>query len=158
MKQPDHRKDPMTTEQITLVQASFAQVRPMAGAAAALFYRRLFELDPSLRSLFRTDLDAQGHKLMTTLAMVVQGLSRPEKILPAVQALGSRHAAYGVEAAHYATVGEALVWTLDYGLGEAFTPEAKEAWGRVYTLVSKTMRMARASRVSRELGRAGGTS
>ena len=132
----------MTPEQIALVQASFAQVVPIADTAAALFYRRLFELDPALRLLFPSDLTEQGRKLMTMLRVVVTGLSRLETIRPAVEALGRRHVAYGVTEAHYATVGAALLWTLAQGLGEAFTAETAAAWGAAYTLLAETMQAA----------------
>lgn len=132
----------MTTEQVALVQTTFAQVRPMADAAAALFYQRLFELDPSLRALFRTDLATQGRKLMTMLAVVVQGLSRPEQLLPAVRELGRRHAAYGVQASHYDTVGTALCETLAKALGTAFADDVASAWRAAYGLLSSVMQDA----------------
>lgn len=128
--------------QIKLIQQSFAAVEPIADQAAALFYNRLFELDPSLRAMFKGDLAVQGKKLMMMLKAVVNGLSQLESILPAVKALGSRHSGYGVEDAHYDTVGEALLWTLDQGLGDAFTPEVEEAWVTAYTLLATTMKEA----------------
>jgi hemoglobin-like flavoprotein len=129
----------MNQKQIQLVQDSFEQVKPIAGTAADLFYDRLFELDSGLRPLFKADLSEQKHNLMTTLAFAVAGLSKPERILPAVRQLGSRHAGYGVQAQHYQTVGEALLWTLAQGLGEQFTPPVAEAWTAVYTLLANTM-------------------
>jgi hemoglobin-like flavoprotein len=128
--------------QKALVQTSFAQIRPIADAAAALFYRRLFELDPTLRPLFKGDMKDQGRKLMDMLALAVKGLDRPEALLPALAALGRRHAGYGVNDHDYATVGEALIWTLEQGLGPNFTPEVREAWTTLYRLVADTMRMA----------------
>jgi hemoglobin-like flavoprotein len=129
----------MNTSQKVLVQTSFAQVRPIAETAAALFYRRLFELDPTLRPLFKGDLKEQGRKLMDMLRMAVKGLDRPEALLPALAALGRRHAGYGVNKRDYETVGEALLWTLEQGLGPGFTPEIKEAWTPLYGLVADTM-------------------
>ncbi len=129
----------MNTRQIILVQESFARVAPIADTAADLFYARLFELDPSLRSMFPADLTEQKRKLMTTLTLVVNGLTRLEALVPAVQALGRRHAGYGVKPEHYETVAEALLWTLEQGLGEAFTPETKDAWVAAYTLLAQTM-------------------
>jgi hemoglobin-like flavoprotein len=129
----------MNTIQKVLVQTSFAQVRPIAETAAALFYRRLFELDPTLRPLFKGDLKEQGRKLMDMLRMAVKGLDRPEALLPALAALGRRHAGYGVNKRDYETVGEALLWTLEQGLGPGFTPEIKEAWTTLYRLVADTM-------------------
>lgn len=134
----------MTPKQIALVQETFEMVVPIAEQAAALFYDRLFVLDPSLRPLFRSDMKTQGQKLMSTLALAVHGLRQPEKIIPAVQHLGRRHVGYGVRPEHYATVGEALLWTLAQGLGEAFTPEAEAAWTAVYTLVATVMQEAAA--------------
>ncbi len=129
----------MNTHQITLVQDSFAHVAPIADVVADLFYARLFELDPSLRRMFPNDLTEQKRKLMTTLTVVVNGLTRLEALVPAVQALGRRHAGYGVKPEHYQTVAEALLWTLEQGLGEAFTPKTKEAWVAAYTLLAQTM-------------------
>ena len=117
----------MTPEHIALVQRTFADVLPLADTAAALFYERLFTLDPALRVLFHSDMQEQGRKLMTVLRLAVAGLSRLEALLPMVQPLGVRHRSYGVKDAHYATVGAALLWTLQQGLGERFTPEVQAA-------------------------------
>lgn len=134
----------MNTKQITLIQASFAQVLPIAEAAAALFYKRLFELDPALRPLFQGDLHEQGRKLMTMLVVVVRGLEQPDQLLPVVEALGRRHAAYGVQETHYATVGTALLSALRQGLGEQFTPEIEAAWAAAYALLVAVMKQAAA--------------
>jgi hemoglobin-like flavoprotein len=134
----------VTPEQKRLVQESFAQVVPIADIAAELFYGRLFELDPSLRRLFHGNMREQGRKLMQMLAVAVRGLDRLEMIVPAVQALGRRHAAYGVTDAHFATVGAALLWTLEQGLGSAFTPEVADAWASVYDVLTTTMKDAMA--------------
>jgi hemoglobin-like flavoprotein len=134
----------VTPEQKVLVQESFAQVVPIADIAAELFYGRLFEVDPSLRTLFHGDMREQGRKLMQMLAVAVRGLDRLEMIVPAVQALGRRHAAYGVTEAHFATVGAALLWTLEHGLGSAFTPEVADAWASVYDVLATTMQDAMA--------------
>lgn len=129
----------MTEDQIDHVQKSFSQVVPIADQAAALFYGRLFEIAPQLRPMFKTDLSEQGAKLMATLGMVVNGLKKPETILPAARILAVRHLDYGVEADHYPAVGEALLWTLDQGLGDAFTAEVEVAWLAAYGLVSGVM-------------------
>lgn len=129
----------MTPKQKLLVQATFAQVTPIADRSAALFYRRLFELDPSLKPLFRGDMQEQGKKLMRMIAIAVNGLDRLGELLPAVQDLGRRHVNYGVTAAHYDTVGAALLWTLEQGLGPAFTPQVRDAWSTVYGLLAQTM-------------------
>src|SRR5437762_5351390 len=113
----------MTPQQVALVKQSFALVAPIAETAAELFYGRLFELDPRLRPLFRGDLKEQGRKLMQMLAVVVAGLDRLESLIPAVRALGTRHAQYGVTHEDYATVGTALIQTLEHALGAGFTPE-----------------------------------
>ena len=124
------------------MQHSFAQVQPIAAAASDLFYARLFELDSSLKPLFRGDMNEQGHKLMMMLGVAVANLSKPEVVLPALHKLGERHAGYGVTDAHYATVGAALLWTLEQGLGDAFTVEVRLAWEAVYGLVAETMQDA----------------
>jgi hemoglobin-like flavoprotein len=129
----------MTPNQIDLVQSSFAKVVPIADVAADLFYARLFEIAPEVKPLFRGDMREQGRKLMTTLGVVVSGLKNLEAILPAAKVLAVRHVAYGVAAAHYKPVGEALIWTLDKGLGEGFTPAAKEAWLAAYGALSGVM-------------------
>lgn len=136
---------PMTAEQKTLVQSSFAKVAPIADAAAAMFYARLFELDPSLRPLFTTDLAEQGRKLMRMIGLAVNGLDRLDQLVPVVQQLGQRHTTYGVKDEHYDTVATALVWTLEQGLGPAFTPEVKEAWVTVYGVLATTMKDAAAA-------------
>ena len=127
----------MTPDQISLVQKSFETVP--AEIAADLFYARLFELDPSLRPLFKGDMKAQGAKLMDMIAVAVRGLSNLDRIVPAVQELGVRHSGYGVTPDHYDTVGSALLWTLEKGLGEQFTDDVREAWTAAYTLLSSTM-------------------
>ena len=129
----------MTPEQVQLVQDSFAKVAAIRDQAAALFYRRLFELDPGLRPLFKGAMTAQGARLMTALGGVVGSLDQLERILPALCALGRRHGAYGVRPEHYATVGEALIWTLEQALGPAFTREMRRAWIDAYGRLAWTM-------------------
>ena len=135
----------MTPEQKALVQASFTQVAPIKEVAADLFYGRLFELDPSLRPLFKGDIKEQGAKLMTMIATAVRGLDRLEAIVPAVQALGRRHAGYGVAERHYDTVAAALLWTLEKGLGAAFTDDVRAAWTACYDILASTMKQAAAN-------------
>jgi len=132
----------LTQAQKTLVQDSFAVIAPIADDAAVLFYRRLFEIDPSLQAMFRGDMAEQRRKLMQMLTAAVKGLDRLDQLVPVVQELGRRHAAYGVADAHYDTVGAALLWTLEKGLGDAFTPETREAWATVYGLIATTMQQA----------------
>jgi len=129
----------MTPEQVKLVQESFAKVAPISDKAAELFYGRLFEIAPQVRAMFRDDMSEQRRKLMTTLAIVVNGLNNLETILPAASALAKRHVDYGAEAAHYPVVGEALLWTLEKGLGEAWTPPVAAAWTQAYTTLSGFM-------------------
>ena len=132
----------LTWTQKTLVQESFALIAPIADDAAVLFYRRLFEIDPSLRGMFRDDLVEQGRKLTRMLSAAVKGLDRLDLLVPVVQELGRRHAAYGVLDHHYDTVGGALLWTLEMGLGEGFTAETRAAWATVYALLATTMKDA----------------
>jgi nitric oxide dioxygenase len=129
----------MNAQQIELVQASFEMVRPIADQAAETFYQRLFEIAPGYRSLFRNNMNKQGAMLMSTLGLAVGSLNNLEAILPAVRSLGQRHAGYGVTAEHYQPVAEAFLWTLDYYLGEAFTPELKQAWVEAYTILAGAM-------------------
>jgi hemoglobin-like flavoprotein len=132
----------MTPEQITLVRESFAKVAPIAPAAAAMFYERLFALDPSLRSLFKGDMNEQGRKLMAMIGTAVANLNRLDEIVPAVRDLGRRHAGYNVQAAHYDTVAEALLWTLEQGLGADFTPPTRDAWATCYGVLAGEMKAA----------------
>ena len=135
----------MTTTEVALVQRSFEQVRPILQDAALLFYERLFELDPSLRSLFRSSRDAQAQKLAQALTVVVKGLENPAQLRGAIEALGRRHAGYGVREEHYTTAGEALIWTLERGLGRAFTPEVRAAWVGAYGWLAFVMKEASAT-------------
>jgi hemoglobin-like flavoprotein len=132
----------LTVRQKELVQGTFASIATIADDAAVLFYQRLFELDPSLRPMFRGDMSEQRKKLMQMITAAVKGLDRLEQLVPVAQDLGRRHAGYGVRDSHYETVGAALLWTLEAGLGKAFTPEVKEAWTAVYGLLSTTMKDA----------------
>ena len=141
-RQSNDKGDLMTPEQKALVQSSFAQVAPIKEAAADLFYGRLFELDPSLRPLFKGDIKEQGAKLMAMIATAVKGLDRLEAIIPAIQSLGRRHAGYGVTAGHYDTVAGALLWTLEKGLGPAFTDDVRAAWAACYRILADTMKQA----------------
>lgn len=134
----------MKTQTVQLVQSSFAQVAAIADAAAALFYENLFRRDPSLRPLFRGDMQAQGAKLMQMIAVAVNRLGNPETLVPVLENMGRRHAGYGVVDAHYDTVGAALLDTLAAGLGDAFTPDVHAAWAEVYGFIAATMQRAAA--------------
>ena len=129
----------MTPDQVTLVQQSFAKVAPISETAAGLFYDRLFEIAPSVKPLFPTDMKEQRKKLMATLAVVVNGLNNLDSVLPAASALAVRHVGYGAKPEHYPVVGAALLWTLEKGLGEAWTPELAEAWTAAYGTLSGYM-------------------
>ena len=130
----------MNHEQIALVQSTWAKVRPISNTAAKLFYERLFALDPSVRPLFKSPIEAQGAKLVRLIDVAVSGLSRVEALAPVLRDLGNRHVGYGVEDHHYDTVGAALLWTLEQGLGTDFTPQVRAAWSEAYGLLSGTMR------------------
>jgi hemoglobin-like flavoprotein len=134
----------MTPAHISLVQRTFAHIRPLAETAATLFYARLFTLDPSLRPLFTGNMQQQGAMLMRMLALAIDGLHHPDTLLPTLQALGQRHVGYGVCAQHYDTVGAALLWTLEQALGEQWTVEAHTAWSAAYTLLATAMQTASA--------------
>ncbi|MBU2952052.1 hypothetical protein KO493_15235 [Tamlana agarivorans] len=132
----------MEAKTVTLVQDSFEKVKPIAPAAAEIFYTKLFELDPKLKPLFPSDGDAmktQGNKLMTMLGAAVAGLNNLDALIPVLKDLGKRHVAYKVEPSHYETVGAALLGTLAAGLGDDFTPEVKDAWAEVYGTMSSVM-------------------
>lgn len=129
----------MNSIDILLVQDSFRKILPISEQASALFYARLFELDPTLRAMFRGNMAEQGRKLMTMLAIAVTALDRPETLVLTGRQLGARHVGYGVCDEHFATVGAALLWTLEKGLGPEFTPEVRAAWTKTYTLISTTM-------------------
>ena len=129
----------MNRTQIALVQASWQQVLPIRQQAATLFYGRLFSLDPALRALFHSPIAQQGAKLMNMIDAAVGSLDRLDQLVPIVHALGARHRDYGVLEPHYETVGAALLWTLEQGLGEAFTAEVREAWIVVYSTLAAAM-------------------
>ncbi len=129
----------MTPNEIALIQSSFAEVAPIKSKAAGLFYRRLFEIAPEVKPLFKGDMEEQGSKLMATLAVAVNGLSNLAEIVPTVEDLARRHVGYGVRAEHYQPVGAALLWTLGQGLGDAWSPEVENAWRKAYGVLADTM-------------------
>lgn len=132
----------MTPAQIQLVQDSFKKVVPIAPQAADIFYARLFEIAPNVRPMFPDDMSNQKDKLMGMLGTAVSNLHQVETIIPAVQELGRKHVDYGVKNEHYKPVGEALIYTLEKGLGDDFTPEVKEAWVTTYTTLEGVMTAA----------------
>jgi hemoglobin-like flavoprotein len=135
----------MSPEQVQAVQNSFRTLEPVAESAMMKFYDRLFEVDPTLRTMFRSSREEQAKKLAMVVGVVVKSLDRPEQILGAVKELGRRHLDYGVTDAHYDAVGAALLWTLEQGLGDAFTPEVKDGWTSAYGLLAGIMREAAAA-------------
>ncbi len=132
----------MTPEQISLIQSSWSKVVPIQETAAKLFYDKLFELDPAVKPMFKGDMVEQGRKLMMSLGMVVNGITNLDKLVPGIQEMGRRHVGYGVQAKHYDTVGAAILWTLEQGLGADFTPATKEAWTLAYTTLANVMKEA----------------
>ena len=135
----------MTAQQIALIQGSWAQIVPIREQAAALFYETLFDLDPTLRPLFKGDMAEQGRKLMSVLGVVVGAMARLNELVPTVQSLGERHATYGVHDTHYDTVGQALLKTLALGLGPAFTEPVRDAWVAAYVTLAGVMKEAAAA-------------
>jgi hemoglobin-like flavoprotein len=129
----------MTPDQVKLVQDSFKKVAPIADQAAVLFYDRLFEIAPQVRPMFPTDMTEQRKKLMTTLGVVVAGLNNLPSVLPAASALAKKHVGYGVKPEHFAIVGQALLWTLEKGLGAAWTPDVAAGWTSAYTTLADYM-------------------
>lgn len=129
----------MTPQQIELVQSSFAKVAPIAPKAADIFYAKLFEAAPGVRPLFPDDMKEQKNKLMTMLGVAVNGLTRLDEIVPAVEALGRRHVGYGALQEHYPVVGATLLATLEEGLGGDWSPAHAEAWGEAYALLAGVM-------------------
>jgi hemoglobin-like flavoprotein len=129
----------MDTEQIELVKSTWQQVLPIQAAAADLFYGRLFELAPDTRPLFKRDIHVQGAMLMATLDAVVHSLHDLAAVLPTAQQLARRHVGYGVQRRHYDSVGIALIWTLEQGLGTALTPAARRAWVLAFTTLASAM-------------------
>lgn len=132
----------MTPQQITLIQTSWASVVPIQDTAAGLFYQRLFALDPAVRPMFKGDMQEQGRKLMKMLGVVVNSLTKLDELVPVAQDMARRHVGYGVQAAHYDTVGAALLWTLEQGLGSAFTDDTRDAWAEAYGILSTVMKEA----------------
>jgi nitric oxide dioxygenase len=142
----------MTREQITLVKQSFEQLAVDTDGFAALFYSRLFLLDPGLKLLFRGDMKQQGKKLTMAIASVVRGLDRPGDVLPLVRQLAVRHLDYGVKPEHYPLAGAVLFWSLEQGLGKAFTADVRTAWTAAFEQLSKTMLEAAYGRAAKPLG------
>lgn len=132
----------MTPEQIEMVQNTWEQVKPISEQAADMFYAKLFEMDPDIKPLFKSDIKIQGRRLMAMITTAVNNLHQIETILEPVQDLGRRHVDYGVRPEHYDTVGAALLWTLGQGLGDGFTGAVEAAWTEAYTILASVMKEA----------------
>lgn len=132
----------LSDHQVSLIQNSFSKVRPIAGDAAKIFYAKLFEYDPELKPLFKNNMDEQGKKLMQTLGVAVSGLRDLNKLVPVLQELAVKHLDYGVKVEDYTPVGNALIYTLQTGLGRDFSPETKTAWVALLKVVIEVMRQA----------------
>ncbi|MEH2502573.1 hemoglobin-like flavoprotein [Bradyrhizobium sp. AZCC 1578] len=142
---PSETKD-MSPETKELLKSTWAKVIPISDIAAGLFYERLFTLDPSLQRLFKdADMKEQRRKLVQALSAVINSVDDLPSLVPTLEILGRNHIRYGVEDRHYDTVGAALLWTLERGLKEAWTPAAKSAWVVAYSTVSGVMRDAAAA-------------
>src|SRR6185369_12815712 len=129
----------LTAADIARVRTSFALVKTIQDTAAEMLYDRLFEVAPQLRALFPENMTEQKRKLMAMMAVAVDGLGDLDRLVPAVKALGARHASYGVTTEHYAIVKDVLLWTLERGLGDVFTPELNSAWNKVYDVLAAAM-------------------
>jgi hemoglobin-like flavoprotein len=132
----------LTLQQIKLVQSTFRSIEPMATISAEVFYKRLFEIEPSTAALFKGDMKQQGQNFMQVLAVAVGGLSNMSTLVPMIQRLGVRHAGYGVRAEHYESVREALMWMLALSLQEAYTEEVRAAWSTAYVMLAGVMKEA----------------
>ena len=133
----------MDQEQIQLVQRTFERkVRPIAQEAGEMMYLRLFEIEPSLKPLFKGDIKRQGEMLMTAIGLAIQSLDQPDKVQAVAQELGKRHAKYGVRPGYYNIFGAALMWALEQVIGPDFTPEVRTAWGEAYAILAQSMRQA----------------
>ena len=130
----------ITQQQKELVKKTWVMVVPIADTAAELFYGRLFELEPEYKAMFKNDMTEQGKKLMKTINIAVEALDELDPLIPVLKKMGADHAGYGVKDRDYNVVGAALLWTLEKGLGEAFTDEVKNAWGAVYEVLASVMK------------------
>lgn len=130
----------VTPRQIELVQTTWEKVVPIADTAADLFYGQLFTIAPQVKPMFPDNMAEQKKKLMMTITVAVRGLNNVDALVPVLHKLGAGHVAYGVKDEHYPIVGSALLWTLEKGLGDAWTDEVKDAWIAVYTLLADTMK------------------
>ena len=129
----------ITDAQIALVQSSFRAVLPIAEAAGLLFYERVFTLAPGTRALFDDDIAPQARRTMAAVKTAVDGLEDLDTVAPFLIRLGERHVRYGVQMEHFDVIGAALLWTLEQGLGEGFTPDVRDAWVAAWNLIAGAM-------------------
>jgi hemoglobin-like flavoprotein len=130
----------MTSAQIQRIHHSWRLLKAVDPAIVGdVFYSRLFFLHPRLRGMFPKKMEEQHQKLIDMLSHMVARLDQPEQLAQEVQAMGARHLGYGVKPEHYAMVGDALLWTLEKGLGHDWTPETAEAWAACYDLIAGKM-------------------
>jgi hemoglobin-like flavoprotein len=129
----------MTDLKILAVKNTWSYIIFQAEEVGQLFYNKLFELDPSLRQLFRGNIEQQGKKLMDMLTMIISRLQRLEDIEKEVKALGHRHVGYGTKPEHYQSVGKALLWALENSLEEQWNEETRQAWTEAYNVMANTM-------------------
>ncbi|MEZ9230640.1 globin family protein [Vibrio amylolyticus] len=125
-----------------LIQDSFSKVAPIADTAAEIFYGKLFEYDPSLKRLFKSDMTSQGRKLMNTLGVAVKGLDDLESLVPVLEGIAIKHVRYGVKVDDYTPVGNALIYALKTGLGDEFDTKTRNAWVKIYSTIATVMRSA----------------
>lgn len=129
----------MNPEKIFLIKKTWSFVITNSAQSGELFYQKLFELDPKLKPLFKGDMKEQARKLISMVTVIVTKLNKLDEILPEIQGLARRHSKYGVNTKQFAVVGQALLWTLEKGLGDKWTKEVNEAWTEVYTILSDAM-------------------
>jgi hemoglobin-like flavoprotein len=129
----------MTSKQIELVQNSWQHIVSNVSEAGEIFYSRLFEKNPQLRSMFSTDIKEQSRKLVAIISFAVKKLNNLSEVISDVQALGRRHGKYGVQPSHYVIVADSLLWTLEKGLGDKWNEEIREAWTKLYSTLAEIM-------------------
>lgn len=133
----------MDAEHVRLIREGWAQVAPRSDETAKVFYTRLFELAPETRPMFaHVDMDALGGKFMDMIGTLIRLLDEPGDLVTQTIPTARRHASYGVTDHHLDMAGVALLDALQETLGDAFTPDARHAWARLYDLTSAVMRRA----------------
>jgi hemoglobin-like flavoprotein len=126
----------MTPREVQLIQATYPSLRPIGDQAVALFFARLFELDPSLRPLFHGERSRHGRQLIDLLGHVVRHLDEAGPRLAQAFSDAARECSARLQADHYVTIGTALLWTLRQVLGAGFSAEVESAWAALYRRLS----------------------